>query len=177
MNKILLVEDDTTIRECIRDILLDNNHLVETAIDGATALELVKKSPPDLVILDLGLPKLTGESVCTEIKKHHPDIPIIILTAKNHTSDVVHGFNLGADDYVSKPFELEELMARIKVQLKSTDQEVLQIADLLLNTKSLDVQRNGKSITLSPHEFKLLQYMIMNKGTVLSREMILNRIW
>jgi DNA-binding response OmpR family regulator len=177
MNKILLVEDDITLRECIRDVLLENNYLVETASDGAIALDMIKKSPPDLVILDLGLPKVTGESVCIEIKKLHPDIPVIILTAKNQTSDVVRGFNLGADDYMSKPFELDELIARIKVQLKSTDQEVLQIADLIVHTKSLEVFRNGKQITLSPHEYKLLQYLMMNKGTVLSREMILNRIW
>jgi DNA-binding response OmpR family regulator len=147
------------------------------AFDGAQALHILKKAPPDLVILDLGLPKLTGESVCIEAKKQYPDLPIIILTAKNHTTEVVHGFQLGADDYVAKPFELEELLARIKSKLKNTEQELLQVADLTLNTKSLEVIRNGKNILLSPHEFKLLQYLMMNKGTVLTREMILNRIW
>lgn len=177
MNKILIIEDDPTILECIRDFLLDKNYLVDVATDGAQALNILKRTPPDLVILDLGLPKLTGESVCIEAKKQYPDLPIIIVTAKNHTTEVVHGFQLGADDYIAKPFELEELLARVKAKLKNTEQEILQVSDLQLNTKSLDVARNGKSIVLSPHEFKLLQYLMMNKGTVLTREMILNRIW
>ncbi len=177
MNKILVVEDDKTIRECIADFLTNKDYLVEVADDGARALELFKKSPPDLVILDLGLPKLTGESVCIEIKKTDPELPVIILTAKNHTTDVVKGFRLGADDYISKPFELEELFARIKVKLKHIEQEALQVGNLTVNMKSLEVLRDGKSITLSPHEFKLLHYLMSNKGTVLSREMILNRVW
>lgn len=177
MNKILVVEDDTTIRECIRDFLTDKSYLVDTVDDGARAIDVIKKSPPDLVILDLGLPKVSGESVCKEVKKMYPRLPVIILTARNHTSEVIHGFQLGADDYMSKPFELEELLARVKAKLKDTDQEVLQIADLKLNTKSLEITRKDKPIILSPHEFKLLQYLMMNKGTVLTREMILNRIW
>ncbi len=177
MNKILVVEDDKTIRECIGDFLINKDYLVESAVDGAQALELFKKSPPDLVILDLGLPKLTGESVCIEIKKTNPELPVIILTAKNHTTDVLKGFRLGADDYISKPFELEELFARIKVKLKHTEQDALQVRNLTVNMKCLEVLRDGKSITLSPHEFKLLHYLMSNKGTVLSREMILNRVW
>src|SRR5579859_3266057 len=127
MNKILVIEDDTTIRECIRDFLMDKNYLIDTASDGAKGLEMLKKTPPDLVILDLGLPKLTGESVCIEAKKLYPDLPIIILTAKNHTNEIVRGFQLGADDYMSKPFELEEMLARVKAQLKNTEQELLQV--------------------------------------------------
>lgn len=177
MNKVLVVEDDTTIRECIRDFLMDKNYLVDSVADGAKALDMIKKTPPDLVILDLGLPKLSGESVCIEAKKLYPDLPIIILTAKNHTSEIVQGFQLGADDYISKPFELDELLARIKAKLRNTEQELLQVEDLTLNTKSLEVSRKGKPIVLSPHEFKLLQYLMMNKGTVLTRDMILNRIW
>lgn len=177
MVKILVVEDDQTIRELVRDFLVEHNYLVETASDGVEALEITKKQEPDLVILDLGLPKMTGESVCKEIKRLYPQMPIIILTAKNRIDDVLSGFKMGADDYISKPFEIEELLARIRVKLKITEQEAIQIGDLILDTKSVTVTRGDEKILLSPHEFKLLHYLMINKGKVLSREMILNRVW
>lgn len=178
MNRILLVEDDKSIRTGIEEFLSASNYLVDTAVDGAQALEKVKKQTPDLVVLDLGLPKISGESVCKEIKRQHPQIPVIILTAKSHPSDVVSGFQLGADDYIRKPFELDELMARIRARLRNpTDEEKLQVNDLLLDTRTVQVTRNGKKIILSPLEFKLLQYLMSNTGKVLSREMILNRVW
>ena len=118
MYKILIVEDDEAIRDCIKDILVENNYLVDTAEDGIQGLNLLNKQTPDLVILDLGLPKIAGESVLQEIKKTFSYLPVIILTARNNTQDVVNAFKLGADDYISKPFELEELVARVKVKLK-----------------------------------------------------------
>lgn len=177
MTKILVVEDDQTIRELVRDFLVEQNYLVETASDGVEAIEITKKHQPDLVILDLSLPKLTGESVCKEIKRLYPQMPVIILTAKNRIDDILGGFKLGADDYISKPFEIEELLARIRAKLKNTEQEKLQIEDLILDTKSVTVTRAGEKIPLSPHEFKLLHYLMINRGKVLSREMILNRVW
>lgn len=177
MVKILVVEDDQTIRELIRDFLVEHNYLVDTASDGVEALEITKKQQPDVVVLDLTLPKLTGESVCKEIKRMYPQMPVIILTAKNRTDDILSGFKLGADDYISKPFEIEELLARIRAKLKNTEQEKFQVEDLILDTKSVTVTRAGKKILLSPHEFKLLHYLMINRGKVLSREMILNRVW
>lgn len=177
MIKILVVEDDQTIRELIRDFLVEHNYLVDTASDGVEALEITKKQQPDVVVLDLALPKLTGESVCKEMKRLYPQMPVIILTAKNRTDDVLSGFKLGADDYIGKPFEIEELLARIRSKLKNVEQEKLQIEDLVLDTKSVTVTRSGEKILLSPHEFKLLHYLMINKGKVLSREMILNRVW
>ncbi len=178
MYKILVVEDDQAIRECIRDILIENNYLVDAAEDGVKALTLLKKQTPDLVILDLGLPKIAGESVLQEIKKTFSSLPVIILTAKNHTEDVVNAFKLGADDYISKPFELQELVARIKVKLKDDAlNSKIAIHGLVLDVQKVYVERDGKEISLSPHEFKLLHYLMLNKGKVLSREMILNRIW
>src|SRR3989344_3307980 len=176
MYNILVVEDDATIRECVKDILIDNNYIVEEAADGVSAIELLKKQPPDLVVLDLGLPNIAGESVLSEIKKTLPQVPVIILTAKNHTTDVVKGFQLGADDYISKPFEFEELLARIGAKLKDTNGK-LEVGDLVLDTVRVLVERNGAPIELSPHEFKLLHYLMLNKGKVLSRDMILNRVW
>lgn len=177
MYKILIVEDDEAILSVVKDILTESNYVVEDASDGVAALSLVKKQPPDLLVLDLGLPKLTGESVLVEVKKLYPNLPVIVLTAKNHTTDVVKGFQLGADDYISKPFEIEELLARVRLKLKSDKDLKMTIDDLILDTEKVYVERAGKEIKLSPHEFKLLQYLMMNQGKVLSRDMILNRIW
>src|SRR5579872_1901258 len=177
VNKILVVEDDTAIQEFLRELLLDNGYAVETALDGVQALNLIKKSQPDLVILDLGLPNVAGEAVCTEIRKKYPDLPIVILTAKDDVTDIIKGLNLGADDYITKPFIADELLARIKARLRHGEDVKLQVADLELNNKTFEVKRSGKLIQLSPHEFKLLQYLISNKGRVLTREMILNRVW
>lgn len=178
MHKILVVEDDEAIRNGICDFLLSNNYLVDSVSDGAEALAYVKRLTPDLVILDLTIPKITGESVCAEIKKNNPEVPVIILTAKNKSADVVGGFSLGADDYISKPFELEELMARIRVRLKSGHVDgKLEAGDLVLDPQAMTVTRGKEDITLTPHEFKLLEFLLMNKGKVLTREMILNRVW
>lgn len=177
VNKVLVVEDDLGIQEFLKELLLDNGFAAEVASDGVAALSLIKKSQPDLVLLDLGLPNLAGEAVCLEIKKKYPDLPIIILTAKDDVGDVVRGLNLGADDYITKPFIADELIARIKARLRHSDEVKLQIGDLELNNKTFEVKRAGKLIQLSPHEFKLLQYLISNKGRVLTREMILNRVW
>ena len=176
--KILVVEDEEDIRSYIKDVLIDEGFLVHTANDGPQALALVEKVMPDLVVLDLGLPKLSGEAVCTEIKKNYPHIAVIILTAKDKTRDVVEGFNIGADDYVPKPFAGAELAARVKARLKDNQADSkLQIADLVLDTGAFEVKRGSKEIELTPTEFRLLEYLMKNTGQVLSREMILNKIW
>ena len=177
VNKILVVEDDAGIQEFLRELLLDNGYAVETALDGVVALNLIKKSQPDLVILDLGLPNVAGEAVCIEIRKKYPDLPIVILTAKDDVTEVIKGLNLGADDYITKPFVADELLARIRARLRHGEEVKLQVGDLELNNKTFEVKRAGKLIQLSPHEFKLLQYLISNKARVLTREMILNRVW
>jgi DNA-binding response OmpR family regulator len=176
---ILIVEDDVGVQNYLRELLLDNGFSVQTASDGIEALESIQKSPPDLVILDLGLPKLSGEAVVSEIRKHHSDLRVIILSAKDTINDVVQGLNLGADDYLTKPFRADELIARIKARFKrlgSEDQKMI-VGDLELDTKSMEVKRGNKVIQLTPQEFKLLQYLMNNKGQILTREMILNRIW
>lgn len=177
MNTILIVEDDQGIQDYLKEFLLENGFSTQTAMDGTTALQLLKKTQPDLVILDLGLPNITGDAVIREVKKKYPDLPVIILTAKDTTSDIVNGLNLGAEDYVTKPFHAEELLARIKARLRYTDEIELKVGDLIMNTKTFEVRRAGKLIQMSPHEFNLLQYLINNKERVLTREMILNRVW
>lgn len=177
MNKILLIEDDLGIQEYIKDLLLENEYNVTSFSDGISALDFLKESFIDLVILDLGLPKLTGEAVCKDIRKKYPHLPIIILTAKDATTDIVNGLNLGADDYITKPFVAEILLARIKARLRVDENAILILDDLELNSQTIEVTRAGKKIPLSQHEFKLLQYLLNNKGRVLTREMILNRVW
>lgn len=178
-SSILVVEDDTGLQKYLKELLLDNGFAVQTAGDGIAALNSIEKLEPDLVVLDLGLPNMTGEAVCLEIRKKHPDLPVIILTAKDSVSDIVHGLNLGADDYMTKPFNAEEFLARIKARLRQTNgnDSKLKVADLELDKKTLEVKRAGKPIQLTPKEFKLIQYLMSNKGRILTREMILNRIW
>lgn len=177
MYNILLVEDDDAIQKTLRDILIQRGFLVDALSDGLGVMDRIQVSPPDLILLDLGLPKISGESICKEVHALHPDIPIIILTAKNQTADVVNGLAIGAVDYIAKPFEIDELLARIKVRLKFVETDTLQVDDLHMNIKTMEVTRAGKPILLTPHEFRLLQYLLMNKGIILTREMILNRVW
>lgn len=176
---IMIVEDDTDLQEVVRDSLLEFGYSVKTASSGAKALHFLQKEKVDLVILDLGLPDISGETVLAEIKKIYPDIAVIILTAKDTIPDIVKGFNKGADDYITKPFESDELLARIKARLREgqIDTEKLVVDDLTLNRKTFEVKRDGKLIPLTPKEFKLLDYLMANKNQVLSRERILNKVW
>lgn len=177
--KILVVEDDRDLQEGLRTILFENDYLVESVYDGAKALRKVEESLPNLVILDLGLPDISGETVCTKLKRGFPELPIIILTAKDTTEDIVRGLNIGADDYIPKPFKEEELVARIKARLRKGNNSLtrLKIGDLELDTQKIQVKRAGKEIKLTQKEFLLLEYLMRNKDRVLSREMILDRVW
>lgn len=179
VNKILVVEDDIGLQKYLKELLIENEYSVQATSDGIAALNTMAKYPPDLVILDLGLPNMSGETVCLEMKKKYPESPVLILTAKDSTSDIVQGLNLGADDYMTKPFVADELLARIKARLRSQNNvdQKLTVADLELDNKTLEVKRGNKLIQLTPQEFKLLQYLMNNKGRILTREMILNRVW
>lgn len=178
-SSILVVEDDKGLQTYLRELLVDNGFMVQIAEDGVQALNQIQKLLPDLVMLDLGLPNMSGEAVCLEIRKKYPDLRVIILTAKDSVADIVQGLNLGADDYMTKPFVADELLARIKARLR--DQKggdtKLVVGDLELDNKTIEVKRKGKIITLTSKEFKLLQYLMANKGRILTREMILNRVW
>jgi DNA-binding response OmpR family regulator len=179
MNSILIVEDDPGVQKYLKELLLDNGYSVQVAPDGVAAINSIKRLVPDLVILDLGLPNMSGEAVCMEIKKSYPDLKIIILTAKDSIADIVAGLDLGADDYMTKPFVADELLARLKARLREQGgaDTKLVVGDLELDTKTLEVKRNKELIQLTPQEFKLLQYLMSNQGRILTREMILNRVW
>lgn len=176
---VLVVEDDAGLQNYLKELLLDNGYAVHTVGDGVAALNYLQKTTPDIVILDLGLPNMSGEAVCQEIQKKYAGLPVIILTAKDSTSDIVKGLDLGADDYITKPFVAEELLARMKARLRNqgADETKLTVGDLELDTKTLEVKRGEDAIQLTPKEFKLLEYLMRNQGRILTREMILNRIW
>ena len=176
---ILVVEDDIGVQKYLKELLLDNGYSVQSVADGIAALNYLQKLRPDLVLLDLNLPNMTGESVWQEIRKQWPELQIIILTAKDQVDDIVQGLSLGADDYMTKPFVADELLARIKARLRGLNgvDSKLQVGDLELDDKTLTVHRGGEQIQLTPQEFKLLEYLMSNKGRILTREMILNRVW
>jgi len=178
--QLLVVEDDPDIQEYLKDILTQNGFTVKACGTGTSSIKALEKGEPDLMLLDLRLPDMAGESVLMEVRKNFPRLPIIILSGKDSISDKVQGFGVGADDYITKPFVTEELIARIKARLRPRsggDRTKLQVADLELNREKVEVTRAGQSITLTPQEFKLLEYLMANKGIVLTRDMILNRIW
>ncbi len=174
---VLIVEDDKNIQEFLEQSFKDAQYRVRTTGDGAKALSIIKEGLIDLVVLDLGLESISGESVCIESKKLFPELPIIILTAKNTSQDVIRGLDIGADDYISKPFEIEEVLARARVRLKQQQGSIIQLDDLVVNSASMQVKRGEKEIPLTAKEFKLLEYLLKNKGIVLSRETILDHVW
>lgn len=176
---VLVVEDDLGLQKYLKELLLDNSYSVQIASDGVQALNSIQKLPPDLVVLDLALPNMSGEAVCAEIRKKYPDLRVIILTAKDGVADIVHGLDLGADDYMTKPFLADELLARVKARLRYREggDAKLNVGDLELDTSTFEVRRGDRIIQLTPQEFKLLQYLMSNKGRILTRDMILNRVW
>lgn len=175
---IVLIEDSADIREYATSILADAGYSVYSAESGASGLNMVRDINPNLVLLDLKLPDIQGESICKDIKNEFPEIPIIMLTAKDTPDDMARGLNIGADDYIPKPFTPEVLIARVKARLRDqAPDQVMTLADLKMNTKTHEVTRGKKLIQLSPQEFKLLHYFMSNPNSVLTRDMILVRIW
>jgi len=174
-----LIEDDKVLHESIKSVLIDQKFIITSAYYGAGALRYLDKILPDLVILDLGLPDIQGESLCRQIHEKFSELPIIILTAKNTTADIVKGLDIGASDYISKPFSIDELVARIHVRLRELKkvENVLKIDGLVLDGDKISVARDGKPIQLTQKEFLLLEYFMINAGRVLSRDMILNHVW
>jgi len=176
---VLIVEDDQKLQEYLQSALNNAGYIVWCAGDTTQAFALLEKKVPDLVLLDLGLPDISGETLCAEIKQTHPDVKVVILTAKDRLNDVIQGFSIGADDYIKKPFQTEELLARIGARFRNNGNtvEIVTAGDLEIHLDTMEVKRSDKVISLTPQEFKLLQYLVVNKGRVLTREMILSRLW
>lgn len=183
-SKILLVEDEPGLVMTIRDRLEEERYEVEVAEDGQVGYEKALKSAQDLIILDLMLPKKGGLDICRDLRQQGVETPIIMLTAKGQVVDKVVGLKLGANDYMQKPFEMMELLARIEVQLRKKTSEkknsgsgVVGFGDIEINFQSIEVKKEGETISLSSKEFQLLKFMVENEGVILSRDQLLNEVW
>jgi len=179
--KILIVDDEKNIVELIKFHLKKENYRVIEAYKGKDALDLYRKEKPDLIILDVMLPDMGGFEVCKNIRKESR-IPIIMLTAKGEEIDKILGFELGADDYITKPFSPRELLARIKAVLKRTrtsniDTNQIQVGPFKINVNKREIYKNDKLLELKPKEFDLLKLFITNPGRVFTRQYLLEQIW
>jgi len=177
--RVLVVEDDTDIADVLRRSLRNEGYEVRTSADGVDALDVAAGFVPDLVVLDLGLPRLDGIEVCRRLREEG-DVPILMLTARAETEDRVAGLDSGADDYLAKPFERQELLARIRALLRRRPPRgtaSLQVADLQLNPDTREVRRGEREIELTNREFELLEFLIRNERLVVSRERLLDEVW
>ncbi|MGO1721175.1 MAG: response regulator transcription factor [Sphingobacterium sp.] len=180
---ILIVEDDQRVAELIQRGLLEQGFVTTVAYDGLSGKKLALQFPYDLIIMDIVLPKMDGLDLCKEIRKNRAAVPIIMLTALGTTDDKVEGFDAGADDYLVKPFEIRELLARIRVLLKRggtpnlSSASLLRFSDLEMNLDSKIVKRRQQEIHLTPKEFRLLEYLLRNPERVLSRVEIAEKVW
>ena len=180
--RLVVVDDEPNIRELLATSLRFAGFEVHAAADGQSALRLVRDVEPDLVVLDVMLPDMDGFTVTRRLREKGQHTPVVFLTAKDDTRDKVTGLTVGGDDYVTKPFSLEEVVARIRAVLRRThaepvDDAVLRFADLEMDEDSHEVRRAGVDIDLSPTEFKLLRYLMLNAGRVLSKAQILDHVW
>jgi two-component system, OmpR family, alkaline phosphatase synthesis response regulator PhoP len=182
MEKILVVEDDRTIHKALRLLFEAEGYAMEFVTDGAAALASFRASAPALVILDLKLPKMPGREVCRELKKTAPAQPIIILSAATDEIDKVVLLELGADDYVTKPFSPKELLARARAVLRrakrgNTLADQYSFDDVVIDFAKMELMREGKQIAMTPQEFKILKYFAQNPERVISRDELLNEVW
>ncbi|MFN8162022.1 MAG: response regulator transcription factor [Solirubrobacterales bacterium] len=179
VGRVLVVEDDVEITDALRRSLRNEGYEVRTAADGVEALDLAADFMPDLIVLDLGLPRLDGIEVCRRLRASG-DVPILVLTARTGTADRVEGLDSGADDYLTKPFERQELLARIRALLRRRPPRgsaSLAVGDLRLNPDTREVRRADREIELTNREFELLEYLMRNQRLVVSRERLLDEVW
>ena len=179
--RILLVDDEPGLRRTLSDRLRKEGYAVETAANGGDALELARKSHYDLVILDLNLPVKDGLQVCHELRRQGRNVAVLMLTARDTIADKITGLKSGADDYMTKPFESAELLARMEALLRRTrgnlGADELTFGDVVVKPRAGQVLRGGRPVRLSAQEFKLLVHLVRNRGVVLSRDELLDAVW
>lgn len=183
-NKILVVDDEKPIVDILRINLEKNGYKVISAYDGESAVNTAMTEEPDLILLDVMLPKMDGFTVCKKVREKS-SVPIIMLTAREEEVDKVLGLELGADDYMTKPFSLRELMARVKANLRRTqitnksdsEGEVLNFGELAIDIEKYEVKKRGESISLTFREFELLKFLATRSGKIFTREQLLNKVW
>jgi DNA-binding response OmpR family regulator len=178
--KILIVDDEQSLLDQLKRALEGQRYMVETAIDGEEALDKLFETPYDLIILDIMLPKRDGLSVLREVRQDGMTTPVLMLTAKGDISDKIKGLDLGADDYLPKPFSLDELLARIRALFRRSGGQadsVLQVQDLKLDTVSREVTKEGKPVELTAREFSILEFLLYNKNRAVSRFSLAEHVW
>ena len=181
--RVLIVEDEEALIEPLKYNFTKEGYIVDTALDGETALDKIFNKPPELILLDWMLPKISGIDLCKRIRnnKETKNIPIIMLTARGEENDRIQGLEMGADDYVTKPFSINELLARAKAVIKRTRpifaEEQITFIDISLNITTHKVFREDKEIKLGPTEFNLLRFFLENIDRVFSRDQLLNHVW
>lgn len=179
--KILVVEDRREVLDVLQRTLTDNGYAVITAADGDAGLQLALDERPDLIILDIGLPKRNGLSVARELRTRAFTAPVLMLTARDTVTDKVQGFDAGADDYLSKPFDYDELLARVRALLRRAtlrdDATLMRLGDLTVNSLTRDVRRGERTIALTQKEYALLEYLMQHAGMPVTREQISQHVW
>jgi DNA-binding response OmpR family regulator len=181
MERILVIEDDRAVQRALKRLFESEDYLVEVTADGKSALESFRASPPSVVVLDLRLPGIPGNDLCREIKREAPSLPVIVLSAKTNVADKVLLLELGADDYVTKPFSPRELLARVRAAVRRTSRpeaaESFAFGRVSVDFAKMELARAGQPIALTTHEFKLLKFFSQNPGRVISRTELLNEVW
>jgi two-component system response regulator MprA len=179
--RVLVVEDDQNVRQALDSALRFAGHEVVAVTDGDEALSEITRQEPDLIVLDLMMPRIDGLTVCRMLRERGYRTPVLVLTARQEVADRVAGLDAGADDYLAKPFALDELLARVRALLRRTSptgvSDVLRVGDLSLDPRRRTAQRGGRAIELTKTEFDLLELLLHNAGIVLTREQIYERIW
>ncbi|MDB5057837.1 MAG: two component system response regulator, OmpR family, related to CopR [Chloroflexi bacterium] len=179
--RTLVVEDDRSLADLLRRGLTQERHTVDVAYDGRDGLERAQSGDFDAIILDVMLPGIDGLEIVRRLREDQSAVPVVMLTARDALQDRLRGFDVGADDYITKPFAFEELLARLRAITRRNgrhaDDERLVVGDLTLDRQAHEVHRDGKPIDLSPKEFALLEYLMRHPGQVLSRTMIMERVW
>lgn len=178
--RILVVEDEHRIASAIKKGLEQENYAVDNAYDGTSGFDLASSEEFDVILLDLMLPGMDGLTLCRALRKKGIHVPILMLTARGQVEDRVTGLDAGADDYLAKPFSFEELLARIRALSRRPRQAietVMSVKDLTLDPAQFEVKRQGKRISMSAKEFALLEYLIRNKGKIVTKDQIINHVW
>lgn len=183
--KILIVEDEPGLIMTLTDFLTSEGYQVETATDGASGLRMATENSYDLIILDLMLPRKSGLDVCSELRGQSDHTPILMLTARGETFDKILGLKIGADDYLTKPFDVMELLARIEALLRRASPlkrkkelgETYHFGEVIVDFRQTEVRRAGEPVEMSALEFRLLQFLIENRGATISRDALLNEVW